>query len=60
MKGTNGIKVARSPSSVKKCTLAIEGMSCASCVATIEKNISSVPGIFLINFKLSIFIMILI
>ncbi|KAI1723796.1 e1-E2 ATPase domain-containing protein [Ditylenchus destructor] len=29
----------------KKCTIAIDGMTCASCVANIEKNISGMPGI---------------
>ncbi|KAI1719899.1 heavy-metal-associated domain-containing protein [Ditylenchus destructor] len=30
---------------LKKCTIAIDGMTCASCVANIEKNISGMPGI---------------
>lgn len=30
---------------IKKCIIAIEGMTCASCVATIEKNIGAIKGI---------------
>lgn len=30
--------------SLKKCTLSVEGMTCSSCVATIEKQIGAVPG----------------
>jgi hypothetical protein len=29
---------------LKKCTISIEGMSCASCVASIEKAIAPLPG----------------
>lgn len=29
---------------LKKCTIGIDGMTCASCVANIEKNISAMAG----------------
>ncbi|VDD95667.1 unnamed protein product [Enterobius vermicularis] len=31
--------------SIKKCTISIEGMTCASCVAYIERNIGKVKGV---------------
>ena len=32
------------PGAIKKATIGIEGMTCASCVANIEKNINAIPG----------------
>ncbi len=38
---------------LKKITLQIAGMTCASCVATIEKGLSKVPGVSQVNVNLA-------
>jgi len=38
---------------VKELTLPIEGMTCASCAARIEKNVSKLPGIKEANVNLA-------
>lgn len=44
MRKSSGTSGGGTTSNLKKCTLSIEGMSCASCVASIEKAISAIPG----------------
>lgn len=37
------------PDDTKKCSLRVTGMTCASCVATIERNVLRVDGKFCIS-----------
>ncbi|KAL3112987.1 hypothetical protein niasHT_013452 [Heterodera trifolii] len=42
-------RVAKDEKYLKKCTLSVEGMTCSSCVATIEKQIGLLAGVHSIN-----------
>lgn len=33
------------PAKIKQVTLSVDGMTCASCVATVQKALSAVPGV---------------
>ncbi|PAV63415.1 hypothetical protein WR25_08380 [Diploscapter pachys] len=41
----NGVKYSKGVDNLEKCVVSIEGMTCASCVQYIERNLSKVEGV---------------
>jgi len=50
---TNALKTAGYPAAEAEVTLAIEGMSCASCVARVERALTAAPGVLTASVNLA-------